>query len=137
MRYGLRFIGNISLVVSLLSAIGCDRSPATYPVKGKVQFEGTGQPLGKGTIVFESVADPSLLATSELSADGSFELYCTLDKPGTIPGEYRVMIQAATLEHYEKPIVKQEYQKLDTSGLTATVKPEPNELLFEIEPIKN
>jgi hypothetical protein len=131
MRHVLCIIG------ALLLAIGCDRSPATYPVKGKVQFKETGQPLSKGTIVFESVADPSLLATSELSADGSFELYCTLDKRGTVPGEYRVMIQAATLEHYEKPIVKQQYQALDTSGLTATVKPEPNDLLFEIDRIKN
>jgi hypothetical protein len=133
-----RSFHSLSLLASLLLLSGCDRSPATYPVKGKVTFKGTGQPLTRGTIVLESVAEPKVLASGEIAADGTFELSSNVGdgKSGTTPGEYRVMIQEPYLETGEKPQVQAKYQRLDSSGLGVTVQPGGNDLTIEIDAAK-
>jgi hypothetical protein len=121
----------------IFSIAGCgDGKQSTQRVTGKVIFKGSGKPLDRGTIMLESVADPSIQASGDIQPDGTFELYCTLDKQGAVEGDHRVLIEQPLLETGERPVVQKKYRAFATSGLTATVKPGDNELNIELDPVR-
>ena len=126
----------VVLALMVLQA-GCSRdtTPKTYPVQGKVVYKGSQQPLTQGTVLFESVSEPKVQASGELQPDGSFELASDLGKPGTVPGEHRVLIQPPFMETGQKPILQKRFTSYATSKLRATVNPGgKNDVTLEVEP---
>ena len=120
-----------SLVALLL---GCNSGTplATHPVTGKVVL-ANGKPLTSGTIHFEPIDAPALVATAKLQSDGTFTLKSPGDTEGAAEGRSRVYIvpDPATVTKsggrtvYPFPA---EYMDEETSPLTITVKPGANEL---------
>jgi hypothetical protein len=68
--------------------------PRTYPVSGKVVFR-QGGPFPGGTIQFQSLSQTTVSASSNIEADGTFQLTSFIandQAPGAIPGRHRVII---------------------------------------------
>ncbi len=134
----------ISLVV--LSAVcGCGDADATkqvavFPVKGQVLLPD-GKPLTAGRVVFVS-KDGMSNSTGKIGEDGSFSLSTGQSGEGAPAGEYKIRIEPdeSTLgskgSHAGRAAANLpfpgKYTDEDSSELTATVKPEPNQL----EPFK-
>jgi len=119
------------LLAALVACPGCAKAPSvplptTYPVTGKVFFEG-GQPATGGSVQFRSTTDSSISALGEIGPDGSFSLTTHLDGnklPGTIEGPHEVtVIPAMSEEQMEIPVVLQE---------PCTVGPGDNEFILEV-----
>jgi hypothetical protein len=88
-------------VAALLSDVaGCSgEGPVTYPVTGKVESAG-GETWAGGTITFQSVSAPEMLASGEIEADGSFTLTThyvmagqAKTRAGAVAGEHTVTLQ--------------------------------------------
>jgi hypothetical protein len=87
-------IGTTAVV--LMSLAGCGPSlPKTYPVRGKVVFQG-GKPVMDGKIQFQSSADPQNKVLGDIDQDGSFSLmtYVGAKKVRGAPaGDYKVLVE--------------------------------------------
>ncbi len=118
----------------LLVLTGCDKSPATYPVKGKVMIKGSSKSLAEGTVLFQSVENPEVQASGGIDEDGSFELFSNQGKPGTLPGEHRILIQPPEVESGQSKLIADKYRRYETSGLTRTVVADENDFTIELEP---
>ena len=137
--------GNFAICFSvfLLSLGGCDNADApksvkTYAVKGKVEL-GDGKPLTGGKIFFISPTHLEHVSVGEIQPDGTFELETAGSGKGAPSDSYRVRIDPPemTIEEAKskmkkrvkgKPVFPTKYMDEDESGLTAVVKPEPNQL---------
>jgi hypothetical protein len=135
---GLR-IGTTGLLIGLLAGCGnLSPSEATvYPVTGKVLLPD-GKPLTSGRVEFMPVKG-GMPATGDLGPDGSFSLKTGTGLEGAPAGEYKVRLEPTALASKKKgasPLVypfPAKYADEDANtGLTATVKAEPNTL----EPFK-
>ncbi len=129
-------------LLSLIALAGCANGRVkTYPVTGQVLYNG--QPL-KGVDVAFHPTDPKndvgYPPHATTDADGKFTLTTFLKNDGAPAGEFRVAV-AFAVEAVEEGSdqskklsfqVPTKYQRAETSGLTVTVKPEPNTL----DPIK-
>src|SRR5438445_12585892 len=136
-----RAAGWLSLVF-LAAGAGCSdpdgtRSFRTYEVKGIVLL-ADGRPLSGGRILLESTQELAHVAEGSIGPDGSFTLATPNVGEGAAPGEYKVWIEpAAGLGTVKKggAIVRDansypfaaQFADPDSSGLTAVVKPEPNQ----------
>ncbi len=130
--------------VLMFGLSGCSDSAATtkaesvYPVHGKVLLADK-KPLTSGRMYFMPVKGSTHAAMGNIGPDGTFSLTTANAGEGAEPGEYRIRIEpleeslpkarpgARTVSRasYPFPI---KYNDEDSSGLTATVKPEPNTL---------
>jgi|GEM_PF-1110112 len=136
--------------LSLTGLAGCGGSSdavgkvTVYPVKGKVLLPG-GQPLTSGRVVFLPLGALMIESSGPIQSDGTFSLSTAESGEGAPPGEFRVRIEpdastsngasagARSARSRRLPFPAQ-YADEETSGLTATVKPEPNELApFRLE----
>jgi hypothetical protein len=113
-------------------------SSKTYEVKGKVLLANE-QPLTGGVVHFESTDEVPHLADGTIRSDGSFSLLTPNAGEGAAAGEYKVWFEPAEGVGITKKAGKKvrdpqkfpfpaKYADPDTSGLTATVKPEANQL---------
>src|SRR5262245_57499198 len=86
----------LAAAVAWLGVAGCGSGiPKTYPVKGRVVWEG-GKPVTDGRIEFQSLSDPSLRATGEIDDDGNFSLTTYRDgreRAGAVAGEHKVIVE--------------------------------------------
>jgi hypothetical protein len=116
--------------MALLAAFsGCERGPQTFPVHGKVVWNG-GQPWKGGTVQFTAVTDPQQVATGEIAADGTFSLSTHFvsganarTKPGATAGEHHVYL--------DEPA-----PQVDTDGVVI-IKPIVVEKTYRVEPKDN
>jgi hypothetical protein len=115
----------------LLMLAGCGESgPVTYPVTGKVSYQG--KPLPLGTMMFVSESSPPASATIE--PDGSYHLEAA-------EGKYRVSVVAMPPQQGRpdpnveggfdttgfppvKPLVPSKFNDYNTSGVEVEVKGE-------------
>jgi hypothetical protein len=109
--------------IVLMGMAGCGPSlPKTYPVKGKVVFQG-GKPVTDGKIQFQSSADPQNKVLGDIDQDGSFSLTTHVGAKkvrGAPAGEYHVLVE---LERPARLVVlPREY----------TVEPRENDFTIEI-----
>lgn len=142
-RRTLRPVTWSSAVVALvlLSAAGCrdDGKVSVYPVQGKVTLNGA--PLEGATVQFftndESLRVPGVpIPAGTTDAGGVFQLSAYGKADGAPAGDYRVTInQMQVTNDAEDPEqmtsvdrLKGRYSNPDSSGLTATVKEDDNEL---------
>ena len=128
------FAALLIFAAAFLAGCQSDGTPKTYSVKGKVVHKKSQSPVTQGTVMFESVSEPKVLASGELQADGTFELASDLGKPGTVAGEHRVMIEPPFPEPGQKAPFPKRYASFKTSKLTATVEPrDNNDVTLEVD----
>lgn len=133
----------IALLGSILFLLtGCGSSnPATYPVNGKVSYNGKA--VKNGIIMFVPDGEGNA-ANGNLEADGSYKLTTFAANDGARPGKYKVSIQVfpgegegGGLPGQEfagmKPPIPPKYGQPTTSGLTAEVKEGENPLDFALK----
>jgi hypothetical protein len=111
----------------------------THPVRGKVYFEGA--PAPQAYVVFSSPATrerPAVRADALVEADGSFtpSTYTAFD--GLPAGTYGVTVvwrkPFTTAAGTPGPnLLPGRYARPETSGLKATIKPGPNEVVLELK----
>lgn len=133
-----RFVA--SFAVLLVAAVaGCGRGGSqrdvkTYPVSGKVTYNGT--PVADATVTF--VGSEGHSAVGKTDADGVYHLMTFQPGDGAVPGEYQVTVvkreQTGPPPSEEsdeddeaivpppKSLLPEKYASRDTSGLKATVK---------------
>jgi len=138
----------MSLVLScLLPYAGCGKGrPATMQVSGRVTYQG--QPVPEGSIMFHP--EKGRPALGSIGPDGSYTLTTFDQGDGAAPGKYRVTIDAraaaanAPRSFQEelggnsptsigvKWLAPEKYSRLETSNLTAEVKPGQNVINFDL-----
>jgi len=138
-----RQINLIALAALLAISAGCGESPkgrtGLFPVTGTVTIDG--KPLTTGMISF--MADNAREAfTSPIDGTGKYKLGASATDAGALPGEYKVLIIATEAPKMStdpanpsqpKSLIPEKYTKKETSGLTATVKSEPNTINFDLK----
>lgn len=118
----------------LCSLAGCGpHEPKTYPVTGKVVFQGADiKELQSWTVQFRSVADPNAQSVAEIKADGRFEAMTVVNnmgKKGVLEGEYKVCV--IDVLNPDANAINRKFMGFDTSGITVTV-PLEKELIIEV-----
>jgi hypothetical protein len=115
----------VLLGAMLVGLPACTGGPRTFPVKGKVMYNG--KPVPKGLIQFTPVKGGPT-ATGQLNEDGTYSLGTYTPGDGASIGEYRVVIMA--MESLEgrsphdaplPPIIPDKYSSLALSDLKAEV----------------
>lgn len=127
MRGSLRAVLVVIVGATIATVSGC--GPRLVPVSGRVTM--AGKPVDRGHIWFvpdmEKGAKHSNFTPCALDADGRYALK-TEDRPGILPGPYKVVIFATKNEPPENPngwvpdwIVPAKYADHSTSGLAVEV----------------
>lgn len=85
---------------SMLLATGCGGGNGTVKVEGTVKLNGA--PLPNVTIMFhpveqKNIADNGRAATGQTDAQGAFKLSSLGVEDGIVPGEYKIVVYAATV----------------------------------------
>ena len=144
-----RFFGCAAMALMLW---GCGRSgPEYWPVNGKVTFRG--RPVAVGSIRFSN-PQMGVDTIMELDADGTYTIISG-KKMGLPEGTYQVAVvpnvdvsnlkvtKSGLVVPSSMPSAKtvpsnipERYQQPTTSGLTVTVKPEPNVFDVNMESTK-
>lgn len=99
-----RLIGIVASVAATMVIFGCSDDsglPTRYKVSGKVTHNG--EPVPKATIVFEPVNPPlpEGRVANGLIENGSYTLTTATPDDGALPGEYKVMVLATTIDTTE------------------------------------
>jgi hypothetical protein len=124
----------------LVVALGCNSRP-TAQVKGKVLLKDGSVPKGGVRVIrFEPTPDTTATirktASSEISDDGSFDLYTRKPGDGVIIGKYAVTFTVWRGPRDRVSLIDAKYTTSATTPYTYTVESDVDDLKFEIEPIK-
>ncbi|MGE3804781.1 MAG: hypothetical protein AB7K24_08930 [Gemmataceae bacterium] len=113
----------------LILVAGCG-GPASYPVKGVVQFKD-GTPLPGGSIELQAIAAPGTPIYGDIDEQGRF----ALSAPAT--GEFRVIVlpreEGSSGFQPAPEIIDPRFRKYETSGLTLTVKEDGSDISLQVE----
>jgi hypothetical protein len=124
-------------LVLLVFLVGCGESK-TAPVSGRVKLkDGSDVSVLAGySLTFEAEGGKTS-AVGELDRDGAFRLSTFGANDGAMPGKYRVAISPPNNPDPDKPPTRSKlpakYANLETSGLTAEVKPGQNNIELELD----
>jgi hypothetical protein len=128
----------LSLALALLAClVGCGEGK-TAPVNGRVKLkDGSDVSVLAGySLTFEADGGKTS-AVGDVNRDGTFKLSTYAANDGAVPGKYRVAINPRPNPDPDKPPSKSKlpakYENLDTSGLTAEVKPGQNNIELELD----
>ena len=136
-----RLVPTLIGLTLLLPASGCGgdsgalKKVAVYPVKGSV-VRADGTPLDGGQVYFVP-KDGAVTSEGKIAADGSFTLVTGNSGEGAPPGDFKIRIEPADPSVIANKKAKASGKKLpfpakyldeDASGLTASIKAEPNSL---------
>lgn len=130
------------VILGILVATGCNRHPATYPVKGRVSFP-SGSPVRMGTIETKS-RDLGINARGSINSDGSFELTTFEPGDGAVAGWHDCVIVQMVMHGEELKgkvsnygVVDPRHNAYSSSGLSFRVTPEQtNEITLEVTPLR-
>jgi hypothetical protein len=141
---GLRSVLSAAAMAALLVGpfSGCAEPfehPRTFPVSGKVTHKG--QPVPKGTITFQP--DQGQAAVGEIQPDGTYRLSTFSPGDGAVPGHYKIFVIANTADPTKIPgstpgwtppkdLIPPKYNKVETSGLEATVTENKKDYNFDL-----
>ena len=127
-----------SLALAVLAClVGCGEGK-TAPVNGRVKLKdgSDGSVLAGYSLTFEAEGGKTS-AVGEVDRDGTFKLSTFGANDGAMPGKYRVAINPPNNPDPDKPPTKSKlhakYANLDSSGLTAEVKPGQNNIELELD----
>lgn len=128
----------IAVIALGLLATGCDSSPATVPVKGKVVLPD-GSPAPGGMIEFRTTnAEGEIVnAQGKIESDGTFQLSTYGQHDGALPGKHQAILVSPSVEEgpAAKPVVffPKKYLSYDTSGLEFDIQPGGSDLEIKVE----
>jgi hypothetical protein len=129
---------SLGLALAMLAClVGCGESK-TAPVNGRVKLkDGSDVSVLAGySLTFEAEGGKTS-AVGDVNRDGTFKLSTFGANDGAMPGKYRVAINAPPNPDPDTPPTKSKlpakYANLDSSGLTAEVKPGQNDIELELE----
>src|SRR5262245_47011539 len=134
-EFTLRPLGLVLLVLACLA--GCGEGK-TAPVNGRVKLKDGSDVsvLASYSLSFEPDGGKTS-AVGEVNPDGSFKLSTFGANDGAVPGKYRVAINPPPNPDPDKPPSKSKlpakYENLNSSGLTAEIKPGPNNIELELD----
>ena len=134
-EFTLRRLGLALAVLACL--VGCGESK-TAPVNGRVKLkDGSDVSVLAGySLTFEAEGGKTS-AVGDVNRDGTFKLSTFGANDGAMPGKYRVAINPPNNPDPDKPPSKSKlpakYENLDSSGLTAEIKPGPNSIELELD----
>tara|TARA_R110002095_G_scaffold144737_1_gene125201 strand:- start:1679 stop:2170 length:492 start_codon:yes stop_codon:yes gene_type:complete len=132
-RFKLK-LSSLCTVIALCCLIaGCSKEsgPQTFPVKGKVIYDG--KPLNNGTVRYAPIdAAKGRAAIGEISKEGGFTLSTYKPGDGVLPGKYNISITAFVIpedatekqiqkQYFNKPAIPKKYFDVKTSGLNDSV----------------
>jgi hypothetical protein len=110
--------------------------PKVYRVKGKVLL-ASGKPVSGGIITFHPKTNLGAEASGEIGPDGSFQLTTIVKNDGALPGSYTVSVNPYFKDGRSTKVpatrVPPKFEASETSGLTAQVKAEDNNLTIELK----
>jgi hypothetical protein len=121
------------LLATCVAVAGCrggDSLPSleVYQVKGKVVL-ADGTPLTSGWIYFVPKAGLPVTPSAQVAPDGTFSLVTGGSGEGAPAGDYKVRIEVPGANtKSKKSLFPFKYTDEDSSGLVATVQPQPNQL---------
>jgi hypothetical protein len=133
--FAVRPLGLALAVLTCL--VGCGEGK-TAPVNGRVKFkDGSDVSVLAGYSLSFGAEGGKASAVGELDRDGSFKLSTFGANDGAVPGKYRVAINQPNNPDPDKPPTKSKlpakYENLDSSGLTAEIKPGQNNIQLELD----
>ena len=123
-------------LAALACLVGCESK--TAPVSGRVKLkDGSDVSVLAGySLTFEAEGGKTS-AVGEVNRDGTFQLSTFGANDGAMPGKYRVAINQPNNPDPDKPPTKSKlpakYANLESSGLTAEVKPGQNNIELELD----
>jgi hypothetical protein len=150
----LRFSVFAAMLVSLVAIAGCgdDEFGKRYSVKGTVKYKG--QPVASGTITFDPLEAEKGRSASGTIEQGAYRLSTAGESDGALAGKYRVKIMSRNIDYSQvkanagggagrqtdilkankaaKDLIPSKYSTIETSGLSAEVKPESNTIDFDL-----
>ena len=127
----------VLLVTTSTLLTGCGKRES-YQASGRVQFKD-GSPLigGVRIVHFEpaenSPATVRKVATGEIAADGTFEMFRRKPGDGVIPGIYIVTFQVMDKPMGGKSLIPEKYTQAASSPFDIHVESDKTDLLFELE----
>lgn len=127
----------ILLFVTIAGCGGSGSKRKLVQVSGTVTYEG--KPLTSGTITFVGEGQSPVNAAGEISSSGTYKLSTETPGDGAAPGSYKIRIESwasppkmdETGVDPGKSAVPEKYGRIETSGLTATVKDSPATQKFD------
>jgi len=128
----------LGLALAALACLaGCGESK-TAPVNGRVKLkDGSDVSVLAGYSVSFEAEGGKTSAVGEFDRDGTFKLSTFGANDGAVPGKYRVAINPPPNPDPDKPPTKSKlppkYENLNSSGLTAEIKPGQNNIELELE----
>jgi hypothetical protein len=136
MRFRIRSVVACLLLFSSVVCFGCGSNAPIGTVQGKVTLNG--QPINGGRVVMVGEQPPVELAAS-IEADGSYKMR-SYESDGLPPGRYKVAVSSQGIADGDEialagspappepagPKIPRKYESVETSGLTADVKPGDN-----------
>jgi len=143
-------VGVAMAAACALTWTGCGpKRPETVPVSGRVTYHG--KPVAGAHVMFQPEQGRPAVATT--GPDGSYRLTTFVAGDGALLGRHRVTIQATRVTGIAQPksfeeemrsvgkstgtralewLVPQKYSSLETTPLTAEVKPGENAINFDL-----
>jgi hypothetical protein len=118
------------LIAAAFLLAGCSSEPPlpeTFPVSGKVFFEG-GEPLHGGFVQFTSTTDSQFTVAGSIQVNGTFTLSTVVGTRkvlGALPGKYQVRVTAP--QHKGQPM-----SVIMPVSPTQDIEPKDNELLIAV-----
>lgn len=136
----IKLLPPVALLV-IFCSIGCNRNPATFPVKGRVHFP-SGSAVRMGTIETKS-RDLSINARGTINSDGTFELSTFEPGDGAVAGWHDCVIVQMVIHGEELKSKVSTYGVIDpkhnsyrSSGLSFEVSStQPNDIDLEVSPL--
>jgi hypothetical protein len=116
--------------IALSLIVGCSSSkiPPTQTASGKVLYKGGDvKSLQDGTVEFQLVSDPTVIAAGQIQADGTFSLQTwstdgAVTSSGVAAGEHKVrVVPPNPREEGSRHLIAPQYQNFETSGIRVTI----------------
>ena len=144
----------IALAVAFLIVVGCSPSGQvkTYPVKGRITFEGKPMAGGGAIRLIPTTEQPGKTAAGFIKPDGTYVLGTYKEDDGSMVGEFRVVINqeivkegqaapdgsapsggGATTTVAPADQIPRIYASDSQTPLTAKIEAKPNEIDFDLK----
>jgi hypothetical protein len=131
MRFRVSVFHSLALI-GLTACAGCGMNvkeqASLIPAKGKITYKG--QPLTKGTVLFEPDGY-GREARGEIKSDGTFVLGTNALDDGVVAGHHRISI-SGTGSHPARELVPKKYTSLNTSKLEADIDADHTEVNLDL-----
>lgn len=131
----MKFYVVFCLLLLSIAIAGCGRGHV--PLKGRVTFADTDEPLSIGSVFF---LQDDFQARGNLDKDGYYTMGSFHETDGLPPGTYAVYIQGAQINEEDAQgrvktthLIDEKYEDAPTSGLTVEVDGSTRTFDFKVE----